>query len=401
VTVENAPLGRRFAREKEPRASVIGRTTSTGRGTSPPAVLLLAREMGPGGSERQLAELARKLDPSRFAVHVGFVREGIRSKELREAGVRCFRIGVQSFLRPHALAGAVKLARYIKDHRIQVAHAFDYPLACFGVPIARACGVPVVLSSQRSDRSLIPKTYLRVIRWTDRLANGIVVNCEAMQRHLLYEEHIQASKIRLCPNGIDTGTFSPGAKLPLFGATDSGTVVAGCVAVLRPEKNLSLLVRAFSLAAKRHKNLKLLLVGSGPEEDSLRELISRLNLGGNCLFVPTQAQTAHWLRSIDIFVLPSLLEALSNSLMEAMACGCAAIASNIGGNPELIRPGQTGLLFESGDAEDLAEKLGLLAENATARNELSRKGSAFIRENFSLKSAATRMETIYEEMLLG
>jgi glycosyltransferase involved in cell wall biosynthesis len=355
--------------------------------------------MGPGGSERQLAEVAKNLDPSRFAVHVGFFREGMRSQELRAAGVRCFKIGITSFLRPHVLLGAVKLARYIKRHQIQVVHAFDYPLACFSVPIARACGVPVVLSSQRGDRSLIPPLYLRILRWTDRLVNGIVVNCAAMQQHLLYGEHIPANKVRLCPNGVDTRTFSPGAKMALFGGLEPEPLVAGSIAVMRPEKNLQLLVRAFSLAVKRHNNLKLVLVGSGPDDESLQGLVSQLDLNENCLFVPTQAQTVQWLRSIDIFVLPSLLEALSNSLMEAMACGCVAVASNVGGNPELIHPGQTGLLFESGDVEDLAEKLSLLAADAVVRRELSMKGAAFVRQNFSLESAVRQMGAIYDDML--
>jgi glycosyltransferase involved in cell wall biosynthesis len=187
--------------------------------------------------------------------------------------------------------------------------------------------------------------------------------------------------------------------MALFGGLEPEPLVAGSIAVMRPEKNLQLLVRAFSLAVKRHNNLKLVLVGSGPDDESLQGLVSQLDLNENCLFVPTQAQTVQWLRSIDIFVLPSLLEALSNSLMEAMACGCVAVASNVGGNPELIHPGQTGLLFESGDVEDLAEKLSLLAADAVVRRELSMKGAAFVRQNFSLESAVRQMGAIYDDML--
>lgn len=355
--------------------------------------------MGPGGSERQLAELAKALDPAQFAVHVGFFRKGVRSDELSAAGIPCLEIGVRSFLRPHVIAGALTLAKYLRHHKVQIVHAFDYPLACFGVPIAKACGTRVVLSSQRGHRKLIPEPYLRVVRWTDHLVDGIVVNCRAMQQHLLGEERIQSGRIHLCLNGIDARRFSAGARPDTFGQSTFKPLVVGCVAVMRPEKNLSLLVKAFSLVAKRRPSMKLLLAGSGPADESLRSLVGELGLAESCTFTPAEADIAPWLRSIDIFVLPSVSEALSNSLMEAMAAGCAVIASNVGGNPELVTHWQTGLLFKSGDVADLAEKLDLLAEDAAYRAALSRAGAASIRENFSLESAARRMESIYAAML--
>lgn len=360
---------------------------------------LLAREMGPGGSERQLTEMAKGLDPVRFAVHAGFFREGIRATELRDAGIRCFRIPVRSFIRPYAIAGALKLAQYLLRHRIQIVHAFDYPLACFGVPIARICKVPVVLSSQRGHRCLIPRPYLRAVRWTDRLVNGIVVNCRAMEHHLLDDEHIEPGKIHLCYNGIDIRTFRLPAMKNARQPSPSAPVVVGNIGVMRPEKNLSLLVKAFSLVAKRHNSIKLLLVGDGPDKESLQKLAASLGLGESCAFMPTQENVPEWLRLIDIFVLPSVTEALSNSLMEAMACGCATIASSTGGNPELVESGKTGLLFENDNIEELVGQLDLLISNAALRNELSKRASTFIRNNFSLESAARRMGAIYENTL--
>jgi L-malate glycosyltransferase len=355
--------------------------------------------MGPGGSERQLTEIAKGLDASRFAVHVGFFREGIRLKELQDARIPCFRIGIRSFIRPHAIAGAVGFAQYLLRHRIQIVHAFDYPLTCFGVPIAKASGVPVVLSSQRGHRSLIPKRYLRMVRWTDRLVNGIIVNCGAMERHLVNDERIESGKIHLCYNGIDVRHFCPavgeGAPQPLPGEP----VVVGSLGLMRPEKNLSLLVKAFSRLAERYVTLKLLLIGDGPEKKPLREMVDSLGLGERCVFMPVQESVPEWLRLIDIFVLPSATEALSNSLMEAMACGCAAIASNAGGSPEVIEPGKTGLLFENGSVEGLTQQLDLLVRNSALRHELSKRASASIRDGFSLESAAQRMGTIYERIL--
>jgi len=105
------------------------------------------------------------------------------------------------------------------------------------------------------------------------------------------------------------------------------------------------------------------------------------------------------LHTIDIFVLPSLSEAFSNSLMEAMACGCCAIASEVGGNPELVRHGETGLLFEPGNASDLANQLSLVVLNGSLRNRLAKAGSEWVSKNLSREAAARTMEDIYLQQL--
>jgi glycosyltransferase involved in cell wall biosynthesis len=102
-----------------------------------------------------------------------------------------------------------------------------------------------------------------------------------------------------------------------------------------------------------------------------------------------------WLRSFDIFVLPSLEEALSNSLMEAMACGCPAIASSVGGNPELIEDGVRGLLFKRLDTAGLAQALRRLIEDDALRRSFAGAGEHFIRDHFSRRASADRMGEIY------
>jgi glycosyltransferase involved in cell wall biosynthesis len=102
---------------------------------------------------------------------------------------------------------------------------------------------------------------------------------------------------------------------------------------------------------------------------------------------------------MDIFVLPSVSEALSNALMEAMACECACVASRVGGNPELVQHGETGLLFQKGDVGTLIEQLQVLIADAPLRKRLGRRAAAFISENFSLGAAATRLGVIYEHVM--
>ena len=360
--------------------------------------MLMARELGPGGTERQLTEIARALDRSDFDVHVACFHEGIRSDELRRAGVQVLRLPVTSFMKPNALVGARQLGSYLRKNRIRIVHTFDYPLNCFGVPVARAFRVPIVLSSQRAHRDLTPGFYRKILRFTDKLVDGIVVNSDAVRRDLIGNEKLPPSLLHLCYNGIDLARFHPERRSRVTALADASLVI-GVVCVLRPEKGLPTLLKAFAQSAAHEKNARLFLVGSGPELPALESLAAQLGIRDQCIFQPAVADVAPCLESIDIFVLPSLSEALSNSLMEAMASGCTCVASQTGGNPELIRHGDTGLLFQPGDSEDLAEKLRTLMANCHLRTELARNATRMIHGQFSLQASAARMTEIYQSVL--
>src|SRR5580693_8001682 len=348
-------------------------------------VLLMARALEAGGSERQMREVAKALDRSRFQPHVGcFLSEDAPRCELESAGVRVAHFPVHSFLSPHALAGAFQLARYVHRHEIRLIHAFDYPSAVFAVPIGRFFTSAAIVASQRSHRDLIPPGYRRLLRATDHLVNAIVVNCDFVRRHLESDERVPVRRVLLCPNGIDLEKFHP-RRLP----SDSFTI--GVVSLLRPEKGLPTLLRAFARIRHLRGGLKLAIVGDGSMRESLRAEARALGIAEDCVFALSAGDVAKWLRMIDIFVLPSLSEALSNALMEAMACGCAVVASNVGGNPELVRDGETGLLFNPGDASTLAAALQILIENESLRGRLAARGTELVRENFSIHSSAQRM----------
>ena len=361
-------------------------------------MLLMVRSLGLGGTERQLTETARFLDRNRFEPHVAcLVPTGIRRSEIDAARVPLLPLSVPSFASVAAVRGALQLRRYIHGHRIQIAHTFDVPMNIFGVPSARFARTPVVLSSQRAHRSLTTPTFRKILRRLDRIVDGVVVNCEAMQTHLVEEEGTPPGKIHICYNGIDTDVYFPApAKRPEM---LSGTTVIGVVCALRPEKGLPSLARAFAEVRSRFPAIKLLVVGSGPEEQGLRELASTLGITDDCHFEPGTSDVVRWLRYIDIFVLPSLSEALSNSLMEAMACACCPVASRVGGNPELVEPNATGLLFEPGNIGELAQCLTALLSNDSARKRMGDEAARRIHSQFTHRAASARMADIYSLML--
>jgi glycosyltransferase involved in cell wall biosynthesis len=299
-------------------------------------------------------------------------------------------------LSPGGLAAAIRLGRYISRHAIQVLHAYD-PTAVLGAPVARALNLPAVISSQLSYRDIMDWKTRFLMRLTDRIVDAVMVNCEAMRRHMIEEEGVPARRVELCYNGVDTGQFYP-AEVEKPELLAGASLVIGTVCALRPEKGLLLLQESFA-AARKPAGVKLLIVGSGEEMPRLESNARKLGIADMSVFVPATAEVPRWLRAIDIFVLPSFSEAFSNSLLEAMACGCAVIGSRVGGTPELIGAEERGLLFTSGDAAELARKMSILIERESLRRELGGRAARFARENLTIDIAARRTAEIYEKLL--
>src|ERR1035437_4131904 len=224
----------------------------------------MARELGLGGTERQLAETALALDREQFEPHVGcFTGGGFRARELREAGVPILELGVRSLVSPSAVAGARRMGAYLARHEIGLVHAFDVPLDLFAVPVARWYRTPVVLSSQRAHRDLTPGVRRHLLRVMDRIVDGIVLNSRAVARQLAERDAVPASMVRLAYNGLDTRVFRrEGERVEL--PWGEAAVVIGTVCALRPEKGLSILMEAFRKVKAGRRGVKLLIVGSGP-----------------------------------------------------------------------------------------------------------------------------------------
>src|SRR5271156_4079546 len=225
-------------------------------------VLLLVRELHQGGSERQMTEIALGLDRARFEPHVGTFRpQGIRGDEVRAAGVPVVHFPVYSFQSPAALAGAWQLARYIRRHNIHLVHSFDAPLTVFAMPVAWYFTSAVAVSSQRGHRDLAPEIR-RLVRWTDRMVDGIVVNCEYLRSHLIQDEQVTERLVHICHNGIDLQQFCPAPSIRPTSLPENALVI-GIVCALRPEKGLLTLVEAFARVRPLRQQMKLVFVGSG------------------------------------------------------------------------------------------------------------------------------------------
>ena len=345
-----------------------------------------------------MAKIATHLDRSRWIPHVAtYSAAGMRYDELVAAGIPVLHIPVSTLRSRGALHEAFRMRRYIQEHGIRLVHAWDNS-AAFTAPVARACRVPVVLSSQLSYRSLASQRSRNLTRITDRLVDGIVVNCEAMRRHLVEDVDYPADRIRLCYNGVDTSVFYP-LEEPKPEAVRDAPLVIGALCVLRPEKALDLLQEGFARVRHLKPGIKLMIVGGGPELPRLEAHGRRLGIEDSTVFIPTTKDVPRYLRAMDIFVLSSKSESFSNALLEAMACGCCPAATRVGGTPEMLGENERGLLFQSGDANGLAEALATLISNESLRHSLAAKAAEFARNSLSIEMAAACIAGIYEAQL--
>jgi glycosyltransferase involved in cell wall biosynthesis len=364
-------------------------------------VLLLVRELGIGGCERDVTKVAIGLDRKRFEAHVAaFHTVGLRTGELQAAGIPIVHLPVTSFRSWSAVSAARKMRAYIKRHRIQVVHAYDVPTDLFAAPVARLSGVPVVFTSQLSHRALYRPVTRKILRFTDRISDRVVVNCEAVRRHMIEDEGVSPDRIYLCYNGVDTSIFYPSsgiAEKP--GVLSNAPFVIGSVCFLRAEKRIDLLLEAFARVRQLRPRMKLFLLGGGPQLEELTALVRQLGIENDCIFHPAESQVAGWLRAIDIFVLPSDSEAFSNALLEAMACGCCPIGSRVGGTPELINDGHNGLLFRKGDVADLTDKLARAITDDELRHRFGCASAARARDEFPIGRTVSRMEDIYDGLV--
>jgi L-malate glycosyltransferase len=362
-------------------------------------VLLLVRELGIGGCERDLTKLAKFLDRSQFLPHVGcFHSDGLRSEELRAAGVPIVRFPVHSFQSWSAVKGARQMGRYLREHQIKLVHCFDVPMVVFGVPTAYYNRIPAIVSAQLGQRELHAKIYRKLLRFTDRLADVVVANSRAIQQYLIDREHIAAERTYLCYNGVETSVFHPSTE-PKPVAVAGASLVIGTVCALRPEKRVDLLLKAFAQVRHLLPGMKILIVGSGPVLPQLEALRNELGIAGDCIFEPSQTDVAPWMHALDIYVMSSESESFPNALLEAMACGCTVVGSRVGGIPELITDGLSGLLFESNNVEDLAAALGKLILDPALRLHFAAQAAVLARDTFSMKINAHRNETLYRTLL--
>jgi glycosyltransferase involved in cell wall biosynthesis len=255
--------------------------------------------------------------------------------------------------------------------------------------------VPVVIASQRDLGNLRPPLQGRVHNVVLRLADYVVVNAEAVADNLQKTGIVAPTRLVVIPNGVDSARFSGTAG----GNRPAGGTIIGSLAVLRPEKGLADFVRAAAHVVERFPEARFVIWGEGPLRSPLEGLIRDLGLSGAVALAGATLEPEAVLRQLDIFVLPSLSEACSNALLEAMASGRAVVATRVGGNPALVEDEVTGLLVPPQDPAALAKAVIRLIEEPALAAGLAVRAQQRVREEFSMERMLARVQALYAKAL--
>jgi len=353
------------------------------------SVAVFLTRFEPGGTERQMIELVRLLDPSRFTVHVAcFDKRGAWLPRVAERAASIVEFPIRGFAHPGTMPTLLRFARWCRRERIEVLQTCDFYANIFGLPGAALAGVPVRIGSRRDLNPDKSPAQIRLQRQAYRCATTVVANCAAA-RGILLAEGLAPASIAVIPNGVDR----PRHESAGVAAEQRTRVIT--VANLRPEKNHETLIAAADLLSADFPDVEFQIVGDGPRRSELEALVRSRRLDDRVSFLGHREDVGRLLSEASIFALPSRSEAFPNGAIEAMAAGLPVVASAVGGLLDLIEHGRTGLLIEPGNPTALADALRQLLTNRTAAARIGEHARAHVQQRYSFERMVKAFEDLY------
>jgi sugar transferase (PEP-CTERM/EpsH1 system associated) len=364
----------------------------TGRdGGRPLLVAHVLTGLAVGGLEKVVLDLVRGREQSGFdACLLCLDRAGVLEREFAAAGVPVDVIGTRGSV-PQRIW---RLRRRMRAMKPDVVHTHNPQAHLHGTWAARLAGVPAIVHTKHG-RDQFPRPVLAALgRIATAWASAFVAVSEDAARVAIDLEHVPPEKLLVFHNGIDVDRFSAG---PPRGVPPSYRLVT--VGRLFPIKDQAMLLRAVKLAADRIPEIRLDIVGDGPSRQDLEALRAALGLESRVTFHGYREDVTSFLSAADAFVLSSISEGVSIALLEAMASGLPAIATDVGGNREVIVNGVTGLLTPAGSAEALADAIVRVESDPGLLERMGRASRQRVEEEFSLPGVVARYEALYRRCL--
>jgi sugar transferase (PEP-CTERM/EpsH1 system associated) len=379
-------------------------TSFSGSKTRPLRVLHVINSLGLGGTERGVLKLMEGLDASRFDQRLCVVRGADeRLATLPSVKGKLFVAGLQTSGFQFLL---FRLTKILQSYRPDIVHSRNWG-SIEAIAAGKLAGVPVVVHSEHGyELDMLSGLALR----RRLLRRGFYSFCDAiftvsreLQDYHGKQSWFPTERIQVIPNGVDTNLYAPSREARLRARFQfdfpAEAVVLGTVGRLVPIKDQVTLLRAAEQLLRRGLDIRVLLVGSGPEHERLRSYAQESPLlRGKVRFADPTLPVADSFQAMDLFVLPSILEGMSNTLLEAMSSGLACVATAVGGNPELIEPELSGLLFTPGDVAKLSELLQELIVQTDFRNRLAAAARHRVVTHFSLDAMMSNYTKFYAEL---
>lgn len=352
------------------------------------------------GVENVLLNLSRVLKDRKFEVVImNLSNKDIHTNEVLKEAIK-FGIKTESIYCPGRLDFKVikKLRAYIKMNSINIIHSHEYKsnfYAFFSSLFLNVKKVSTVHNWIRNNFKLI--LYSLLDKYVLRGFNNVIAVSDNVKNELI-ASGIKQSKVTLIANGIDVKKFNLYDNHSIlkkrFNINDSEKII-GTLGRLSQEKGHIYLLYAFAEINKKFPNIKLLIIGDGPLRKKLEQLSSSLDLKENVIFTGSVSEVQNILSIIDVFVLPSLVEAMPLALLEAMASKRPTIATRVGDIPRIIKNGTTGLLINPGKPKEISCAVENLLTNTNLSEQLAKNAFEFVRIFFSLEQMASKYISIY------
>ncbi|HYP20341.1 MAG TPA: glycosyltransferase [Chloroflexia bacterium] len=356
---------------------------------------------GRGGAEKALVDLALRLDRTRFNVTVVATRStGNYQPLLDAAGVRTLVIARDSRWQSYKL---LNLARFMRRQPVHILHTHLFGANTWGRVLGKLARVPVIVAHEHWSSKASREVW--VDRLLYRLTDRILVPSHASKQLVMEMEGIPARYLDVTYNGVDISRFSQTAESATvrqalgLGPED---FVVGTVGRLSADKGgQDDLLWAASELRKSHPRARLLIIGDGPLRPDLEKYAAELGMLDTqaAIFTGTRNDVDRLLGAMDVFVLPSHMEALPIAVLEAMSMCLPVVATRVGGVPEVVQDGSTGLLVEPGDRPGMRDALARLASDRGLAHLLGTSGQARVRAHFTVDKMVRHVEELYETLM--
>lgn len=368
----------------------------------PVGVLHVVDCLNVGGTERQMFELLRRLDKTRFRPLVAtFKTGGELLPSLRGLGITPIVFPLKgSLTQPNTLFQIARMALLCRRENVRIVHAHDFYSNVVGTSAA-ALGRVRAIASRRDLAHWLSPTQRRALLVALKLADCVVANAQAVGALASTAESVPADKLRVIPNGIDVERFDAlAARAPDPALPDAHGLprVAMVASMHLPDKGHADLLAAAKQLEDRGVKAQYLFVSDGVLRPALEQRALELGLVDRVHFLGRRADVASILSRVDLVVLPSWAEGFPNVVLEAMCASRPVLATNVGGIPEVLVDGVTGHLLEPRRPDLLADALAVLLAHPERLREMGRAGRRRVEETFSLDRMTDAVESIYSRL---
>lgn len=361
----------------------------------PVRVSFLIDRLSHGGTESQLLALIEHLNREVVEPNLVLLDGSDQvSQSLEPNDCPTLRLGLTTLKNPIATSYAAdRLRRFWKVHRVEIVQTYFLDSTYFGVPLARACGIKHVIRVRNNVGHWLTPSHVALGRLMGRLAHRTLTNSEPGRLAILRAEGGSHGKLVVLENGVDLERFihlSP----PQF---DSSTTI-GTVANLRSVKGLDILVHAAKNLLQRIPHLNFEVAGEGPQRSDLEKMIQDYEIQNRFRLIGQANDVPEFLSNIDVAVLPSRAEGMSNAILEFMAAARPIVATDVGANRQLLDNGKCGLIVEPNDPQALADALEQIVVNPILSSHLAVSARRRAVEHYSRAAMRQRFEAFYQRL---